>query len=1041
MNKSTEKSALLNRCGLLAAGFGLVVTVASAQQSKETEERIRIAAANMQDAVVVDCQLPGKLRRLGGMRTYLTPGRLMRTSAIVCRTRGGEYTLGDLASGTLSLQRWMVPAENGDPEAQYYVARIYATGMDDVPVDYAKAALWYEKAARQGFSEAKQELGYLYELGLGVDKDPLKALNLQRDASGLGEDLDYAYKIADAQALAQNLAEQLHAANGALRDSQLTLSETQEQLFAVREAVRRQELQMAGLVSSLEQARREAADADSSRVRELEQEIATVKAQLVDSQNAIFNLEQERDTARAELETQLAGGQATQLELRELIARTERAEGAAETLSAQLAEAQQRLIHSDEEIQRLQTAYREQSGQLAAESERLLEARARSQSDADAYIAVQETEIALRETRIASLESQIANLKGLLEEAQKTDAEDALRQQIATLSASYENDMAALQRDRDRLQQSETASTTQLASREARIKMLETQIRNLQASLSDAQETATEDALRQEIATLRARYENDVAALQHDRDELRQNQAAGSVQLASREARIASLEAQIRSLQARLRDAQKTDTEDALRQEIEALETRYANDLVALRHERDMLRQSQEVSSEQLEALYAESTRRLAAKDDELMAREREIASLSAESAQLRARVQQMQAQQAQQIQHTGVMASQLQAQLAESRQQIASLTMALDEERSKKSATEARLNSDRIRLQQQLERFSDASAQQVKILQAKIEQAESTIKLQDLRIATLEQQVDDSSAQLAALKTDIPAVEFASAELGPAVTVLEMARSNQEPYLGRYHALLIANQDYLYMDDLTTPIRDAMEIEKLLVNRYGFTVKVLTNATDDEIMRTLHDYSNNLTEDDNLLVYYAGRGSTPDGPPDRAYWLGVDADPELRNTWLLADHVSDKIKQIEAKRVLLVTDSCFSRRRVQGVSMAVGRGLDPERFKLLAQFKSRYVLTSGANVPVYDESGDRRHSLFAKSFLEVLRQNKNVLSGELLSHEMIIRVRERAENPDRATPAYNFLQDAGHKAGDFFFVPMEEPLLVANPSPTPDSV
>jgi chromosome segregation ATPase len=415
----------------------------------------------------------------------------------------------------------------------------------------------------------------------------LKALNLQRDASGLGEDLDYAYKIADAQALAQNLAAQLNAANGALRDSQQALNETQEQLFAARESARRQELQMAGLLANLEEARREAASADSSRVDELEQEIATVKAQLVDSQNAIFNLEQERDTARAELETELAGGQATQLELRELIARTERAEGAAETLSAQLAEARQRLIHSDEEIRRLQIAYREQSDQLAAQSERLLAARARSESDADAYIAAQETEIALRETRIASLETQIANLQQLLGEAGKTDVEDALRQEIATLRARYENDMTTLQRDRDELKKSQSAGTTQLASREARIKILETQIRNLQASLRDAQKTDTEDALRQEIATLRARYDNDVAALQHDRDELRQSQSTGGEQLASREARIASLEAQIRNLTARLRDAQKTDVEDALRQDIEALETRYENDLVALRHERD----------------------------------------------------------------------------------------------------------------------------------------------------------------------------------------------------------------------------------------------------------------------------------------------------------------------------------------------------------------------------------------------------------------------------------------------------------------------
>src|SRR3974390_2280270 len=39
----------------------------------------------------VDCQLPGKLQALGGMRIYLTPGVLTRLPAIDCRTRGGQY--------------------------------------------------------------------------------------------------------------------------------------------------------------------------------------------------------------------------------------------------------------------------------------------------------------------------------------------------------------------------------------------------------------------------------------------------------------------------------------------------------------------------------------------------------------------------------------------------------------------------------------------------------------------------------------------------------------------------------------------------------------------------------------------------------------------------------------------------------------------------------------------------------------------------------------------------------------------------------------
>jgi hypothetical protein len=973
MKISTGKSSLLTRCGIVAMGFSVVVVSAIAQDSDETAERVRIAAANMEDAVVVDCQLPGKLRRLGGTRTYLTPGRLIRTSAIVCRTRGGEYTLGDLASGTLSLQRWMIPAENGDAQAQYYVARIHATGMDNVAIDYAKAASWYEKAADQGMNEAKQELGYLYELGLGVEKNELKALNLQRDASGLGEDLDYAYKIADAEALAESLATQLQAANGALRDSQLALSETQDQLFATREDVRRQELRMAGLVAELEEARRTAASAPSSNVVELEEQIATATAQLERSQTAILRLEQERDTARAGLAAQLAGGQATQLELRELIARTERAEGATESLAAQLAEAQQRLIHSDQEIRELQTAYREQSDILAAERERFLEARSRSESDAAAYLAARETEIALQAARIASLDTQIGQLQHLLGNAQKTDVEDALRQELEALSA---------------------------------------------------------------------RYDRDVAALRHERDTLAQGQAASNEQIAAREAQIAALESQMRNMQARLEDAQNTDIEDALRQELEALKVRYDSDVAALQDDRDRLIQAHAATGGQLARMYAESKQSLAERDSQLNSRRREIETLMAESSVLRARVEQLETEQLSAANQSGLNTAQLQAQLAISRQQVATLRNSLTEMRAEKSSLQAQLIKDRLALQEQMTSDNAASSLEIQILREQIAAAERTINVQTLRIAALQKEAEEGDAELAELKNNLDEPEPLLAQIEPAMTVLDIARSGEEPYLGQYHALLIANQDYDNLEDLTTPIRDANEIEKLLVGRYGFSVKVLRNATVDQIMRTLHDYSNTLTEEDNLLIYYAGRGDRPEGaPPGRAYWLGVDADPDLKHTWLLADHVSNTIKEIEAKRILLVTDSCFAGRRLQSVSMAVGRGLNPEAFKLLAQSRSRLVLTSGANFPVYDENGDRTHSLFAKFFLEVLRQNKNVLSAEMLSSEMINRIRERVEDSERATPSYNSLEDAGHRAGEFFFVPRAEPMLVAAPSPQPESV
>jgi len=901
-NNCRFASRFLRRGAAAAAGFALVAVCAVAQENEETEERIRIAAANMEDAIVVDCQLPGRLRRLGGTRTYLTPGRLIRTSAIACRTRGGEYTLGDLSSGTLSLQRWLVPAKDGDPEAQYYVARIYANGMDNVDVNYQEAARWYQSAADQGYAEAKQELGYLYEQGLGVPKDELKALNLQREASGLGEDLDFAYKIADAQAVAERLAAQLTAANGALRDAQLELRASQDELSATRAALRSRETEMVRVQTELATARRQSG---AARVAELESEVESLSVAMQESQATILELEEARDLASSRLNAQLSSGQATQLELRELLARTETAESRVESLTMQLADAQQRLIQSDEELRRLQVSYRDQSEQLNSERARLLEARNSAGSDAAAYVAASEATIASREARIAGLETRVGKLQRRLSEA------------------------------------------------------------------GDAKE------------------------------------------------------------------------ESALRSQLDALQRRFDNETAALRAERDRLQQSLEMSEAERSRLFQATQEQLTARDSAIDAQRRQIESLAAESDRLRSLVQDLETQQADSAVLTENQSAALHAALSMARQEASSLRNQLDSANAEKAAVERRLLADQMALQQAMASDQANNAQAMELLQAQIANAESTINLQNLKIRQLEEQLSGESVQLADLREQAgePEFEVLSTEVRNAMEVLELARSTEEPSLGKYHALLIANQNYEFYDDLTTPIRDVAEIAKLLEGRYGFEVRVLENATDDDIMTTLQAYANDLTDNDNLLIYYSGRGSTPEDGKNRAYWLNVNADPSQNYTWLLAEHVSEKIREIQAKRVLVVTDSCFSRRRLQAKSMAIGRGMDAKRFRIMAGLKSRFVLTSGANLPFYDENGDRTHSMFSQLFMQILRQNSNVLSGEMLSYELTNRLRERADNPDRATPAYSVLEGTGHEAGDFFFVPLPEPMLAASDSMGQDSV
>lgn len=77
----------------------------------------------------------------------------------------------------------------------------------------------------------------------------------------------------------------------------------------------------------------------------------------------------------------------------------------------------------------------------------------------------------------------------------------------------------------------------------------------------------------------------------------------------------------------------------------------------------------------------------------------------------------------------------------------------------------------------------------------------------------------------------------------------------------GNYYALVIGNNDYRHWDKLQNPVNDAKEIADVLRDRFGFKVTLLLNATREQILRSLNDLRKQLTEKDNLLIYYAGHG------------------------------------------------------------------------------------------------------------------------------------------------------------------------------------
>ena len=69
--------------------------------------------------MIVDCLLPGAVRKLGAGVTYLTPRKVVKVAVKECEVRGGEYVLFDRADPATALRIWQSAAEQGDAVAQY----------------------------------------------------------------------------------------------------------------------------------------------------------------------------------------------------------------------------------------------------------------------------------------------------------------------------------------------------------------------------------------------------------------------------------------------------------------------------------------------------------------------------------------------------------------------------------------------------------------------------------------------------------------------------------------------------------------------------------------------------------------------------------------------------------------------------------------------------------------------------------------------------------------------------------------------------------
>jgi hypothetical protein len=249
------------------------------------------------------------------------------------------------------------------------------------------------------------------------------------------------------------------------------------------------------------------------------------------------------------------------------------------------------------------------------------------------------------------------------------------------------------------------------------------------------------------------------------------------------------------------------------------------------------------------------------------------------------------------------------------------------------------------------------------------------------------------------------------------------LAAPAETPF-GRYYALVIGNNDYRNLPKLQTAVADAEAVSEMLKAKYSFEVRLLRDATRTDILRALNDYRAELTQEDNLLIYYAGHGFI-DRQTDTGFWQPIDAEADDDLNWVSNADLTRRLNAMTAKHVMVIADSCYSGTLVRAATGQIPTGSERATWlKRLNEQRSRTAIVSGGIEPVAD-AGRNGHSVFAAA----LRDNADYIEGSSLYQQISRPVVVNAEQ----TPQYSDIRSAGHEGGEFIFVPSGAELQVAD--------
>jgi hypothetical protein len=236
-------------------------------------------------------------------------------------------------------------------------------------------------------------------------------------------------------------------------------------------------------------------------------------------------------------------------------------------------------------------------------------------------------------------------------------------------------------------------------------------------------------------------------------------------------------------------------------------------------------------------------------------------------------------------------------------------------------------------------------------------------------------------------------------------------------------YALFFATDSYDYWTDLVNPVYDANTIARELKEKYNFEVEVVENASQEEILLKIKDYSKrNYKPQDQLLIFFAGHGQFDEGFGE-GYVVAKNSleSDKAKTTYISHSNLRSYVNNIACNHILLTMDVCFGGTLDPAIARTRSQEnrdelTDNEFLARKLSKKTRRYITSGGKEYVSD-GVPGKHSPFAARIIEALKTRGG--DDQILTIAEILPYLEKIKNHEPRAGEFG----DNEKGSDFVFV------------------